>query len=268
MCYRSAAMAKRHFITRQAPDGPPSSLTEFAQDRLRTMIVTGTLEPGAKIGVQQLATELGVSRTPVRDAAWQLSVEGLVEIRARVGIYVRQIPAEEILEVHRIKRALEPLLAAWAAERATPSERRNLKLGLAALEAAADRHDVQAYVSLLEQRSAELTIAAHAPVVGQVFGFLDGRIRLVRFRNLSQPGSLERSIGQHRKVTAAIMSGDPTSAYSAMAEHLVDGERRVRDLLARAAPGALALPPTARSVGAPLESHPTHTKKTNTRDTD
>lgn len=232
MCYRPVAMINVSSPSSELPSGPPSSLTEFAQERLRKMIVSGVLKPGAKIPVQRLATEFGISRTPVRDAAWQLSVEGLVEIRARVGIYVRPIPAEEILEVHRIKRALEPLLAAWAADRATPSERNVLRLGMAALGAAADRGDVAEYVRLLEQRSVDLTIAAHAPVVGEVFGFLDGRIRIMRYRNLSQPGSLDRSIGQHRRIASAIMDGDSGEAYAAMAEHLLDGERRVRELLA------------------------------------
>ena len=178
-----------------------------------------------------MADELGISRTPMQAAAWQLSVEGLVAIRPRVGVYVREIPPREILEVHRIKRALEPLIAAWAASRATPTEHNLLRDNLECLRVAAERENVVEYVTLLEQRIIHLTTAAHTSVMAIVFAVLDGRIRLVRYQNLSQPRSLPRSLKQHERIAVAIEKRDPQAAFLAMEMHLKDAERRVMRLV-------------------------------------
>ncbi|WP_239123827.1 GntR family transcriptional regulator, partial [Sphaerisporangium siamense] len=91
------------------------SAKDVVAEEIRALIYNGTMASGARISTDELAERFGVSRTPVRDALQQLSVEGLVTITPRVGVFVREISPQEITDVYQIKTALEPMMAAWAA---------------------------------------------------------------------------------------------------------------------------------------------------------
>lgn len=191
------------------------------------MIFSGRLQAEDRIQTQQLSTDWAVSRTPMRDAIWRLSTEGLLEVRPRVGVYVRKISIEEAFEVHRIKRALEPLMASWAAERGELEERRALHGSMVLLHGAADRHDVVEYVELLEGRRQAMLAAGRSRVLADQFKGIDGRIRLIRFRNLGQPNVLSQSVAEHQRIADAILAGDATAAFDAMSYHMLQAENRM-----------------------------------------
>ncbi|MGH8967193.1 MAG: GntR family transcriptional regulator, partial [Actinomycetes bacterium] len=201
-------------------------------EEIRALIHEGTMASGQRVSIDELADRFGVSRTPVRDALQQLSVEGLVTITPRVGVFVREISAQEITDVYQIKTALEPLMASWAAERGTEEQRAAFHESLGDLERAARDNDVPSYVRLLEQRREALLAMAASDGLRDALGVLGGRVRLLRFRNLSQPGRLSESAAQHRALADAIAAGDPEAAYTAMQAHLQHSTVRVQELLA------------------------------------
>lgn len=226
---------------------PYLSAKQHCVELIRRALNSGELGPGARVPVRELARRFGLSATPVREAAWQLSSEGLLEVVPRIGIFVRSITVQEVLDIYQLKAALEPLLAAWAAERSTPDERRQFAERFQALAEAAQRGDVGEYVRLVEERRATLMSMARSSVIADNFSVMDGRVRLLRFQNLSQPGTLATSCSQHKRIAEAIESGDAGAAFARMSEHMADAGARVRNLLASRSAAQLGLAPASNS---------------------
>lgn len=90
-------------------------------EELRRMIMTGELAPGSRLVEDRLATHLGVSRNPVREALQSLASEGFVQIVPRRGAFVAEITAEQAEELFDVRMALESMAARLAARRADPS---------------------------------------------------------------------------------------------------------------------------------------------------
>lgn len=207
------------------------SAKSWAVQRIRALIYSGVLPPEQKISLDALARQLNVSRTPVRDAIWQLAGEGLVSVSPRVGAFVRRVSRQEAEDIYRLKEAIEPLMAAWASERAGPVERAQYCQMVQKLHAIAGRGDVEAYIQYLEEcRGTLLDLAGSVPL-SDILSVIDGRVRLLRFRNLSQPGRLAVSAEQHIAVAVAVRDGDGERARSAMSLHVGDAARRVRAIL-------------------------------------
>src|SRR6185295_11391540 len=99
-------------------------LTDRVHAALREAITSGRLAPDARIKQEQIAAELGVSRTPVREALHLLEREGLVRLVPRRGAIVQGFTAADVRELYELRELLEPAAAALATVRATPEERR------------------------------------------------------------------------------------------------------------------------------------------------
>lgn len=102
-------------------------LREIVFEYLRNSILNGELEPGERLMELQLAQQLGVSRTPIREAIRKLELEGLVEMIPRKGAYVAHVSIKDILDVLEVRMFLEGLAAYLAAERMLDEEIDNLK---------------------------------------------------------------------------------------------------------------------------------------------
>ncbi len=188
------------------------SATEVAATQIEDMIDSGVLSPGSRIRMDKLAAEFGMSRTPVREALERLQRRGLVEVFPRSGIYVREISAQEALDVYRIKEVFEPLMARWAAERARPEEREAFSRLTASLRPIVERGDVGTYVDVVEQWRQQMVRMARSEVLGELFETMDGRIRRLRYANVSNPARMGESCGQHEAIAEAIRRGDADSA--------------------------------------------------------
>jgi len=99
----------------------PEPLIDSVYARLRDLILSNVLRAGQKLVDRDLAEQLGVSRTPVREALGRLAMMGLVEARSRRGYYVKQYTAEEMSDLYEFRRILEVNAARLAAENAEPS---------------------------------------------------------------------------------------------------------------------------------------------------
>ena len=107
------------------PADPPlahRALYEQVADRLRQRILARELEPGAWIDELKLCAELGISRTPLREALKVLAVEGLVTMKVRRGAYVTEMSQQDVTQVYRLLALLESDAAAEVAERASEAE--------------------------------------------------------------------------------------------------------------------------------------------------
>src|SRR5580704_7630282 len=97
----------------------PPTLKQHAYKLIRKRLLSGSLPPGGRLSDDALAKELGISRSPVREAISQLTSEGLVEYRPRSGAYVRVPEPRELAEWYETRIALEGFAVMRAAERIT-----------------------------------------------------------------------------------------------------------------------------------------------------
>jgi DNA-binding GntR family transcriptional regulator len=98
-----------------------SNLREGARDAVRNMIITGALEVGVPLRQDELASQLGISRTPLREALQALVAEGLVRMDPRKGAVVTKPSPRQLLETYEIRETLETMAGRAAAEVSTPA---------------------------------------------------------------------------------------------------------------------------------------------------
>jgi DNA-binding GntR family transcriptional regulator len=207
-----------------------SSLSEKVYRRLGADIAEGRLAPGRLLLETALAKELGVSRTPVRDALRLLVNEGLVEDKPE-GLVVAQLTVKEVQDLLQTEASLDSLACKLAAQRGTAEQMAALEEIMEAMEAAASRVDHDEWMEAdrhLHQQIAEMADNnSLARFIGQVNSLL------ARTRHLSarQSGRLGQANLENRRVVEAIKARDGESAVQAMEAHVRNVERVVLGIL-------------------------------------
>lgn len=191
-------------------------------EKIRRLVLGGDFPPGAVLPEAFLAQEFDVSRTPVREALKQLQNEGLVEIRPKVGTFVREPTHREIIELFQLKESLEGLAASLLARRGETPELSALRLNLEESEAAVLTSDSGAYARLVHEfhwtivrGSDNLKLAEHYERLMNQLAYH----RLV-LRTIEHPGRLAASTREHRAVLEMIEHKDPFGAETAMRDHV------------------------------------------------
>ncbi|MBE3584280.1 MAG: GntR family transcriptional regulator [Limnochordaceae bacterium] len=199
-------------------------LRELVFDALRQAILSGSLRPGERLMEIQLAEQMGVSRTPIREAIRKLELEGLVVMVPRKAAYVADMTVKDIHEVFEIRAALERLAVELATQRIQPAEVAELGRVLDQMQTALQNGE-WAVSAQLEAEFHELLFAAcrnarlHQLIRNQ-------REQLQRFRPwmLSVPGRLQAALHEHRSLWEALRRGDvPTAGHWAQ-EHVRQAE--------------------------------------------
>ena len=202
----------------------PQTLATHARTAVLAAIGDGRLEPGGRYSVAQLAEQLGVSRTPVREALLVLEREGRVRFERNRGVRILVPTARDIAEVFELRLLLEVPTAASAAGRMDLDA---LAAELDAMRAAAGTGDEGAFMDRDERFHALiLSASGNQRLVAAVAQLRDA----VRGRGASTVGrsrSLEEILAEHRAILEALQAGDGDRAAAAMRYHL----RRTGDLL-------------------------------------
>jgi DNA-binding GntR family transcriptional regulator len=199
----------------------PETLTEQAYNRLEEMIVTLALAPGAVLAEQMLSAELGIGRTPIREALQRLAREGLVLVLPRKAIIVTETDPRRQLLVLEVRRELERLLARTSVERATDAERRRFAEIADGMEAAAEANDDIAFMRLDRELNALLAEAAHNEYAARAMRFLNGHSRRFWYMHYKEAADLPKCARLHAEEARAIAKGNPTRAMAA-ADRLMD----------------------------------------------
>lgn len=215
--------------TPPVPSAAPT-LRELALRYLRERITSGDLAPGARLSDLLLSKEIGISRTPVREAIQQLAADGLVEIIPHQGAVVRTPSADELDELYEIRGLLEGRAAARAAERRTPAEAEEL-LALCREMEALPAGDLDAAATA---RQRALDLAFHQRVLAlsgqrQLQRLVDSAGVIARPFETMEPvmsaAVLASAIRHHRSIAEAIAAGDAGAAAAAMTSHIESGRR-------------------------------------------
>ncbi|MFT4298978.1 MAG: GntR family transcriptional regulator [Aeromicrobium sp.] len=224
------------------PSGRRTAADEvFTQ--LRERIVTGELVPGARQSIYRLSDELGVSRTPVREAVVRLADLGLVSVERNRGIVVQGVRAEDVRDVFELRLLLEVPAAAGAAERADADLVRRLREALAAMRAAAEAADDAAFTRHDRELHAALGAALGNARLSGVVDRLRDSIQAHGVSTIDRTRSMTMIAEEHAPIVEAVAARDPVAAAGAMREHL---ERTAALLLEQLGHGAVPL----RDLGA------------------
>ncbi|MHA7294316.1 GntR family transcriptional regulator [Arthrobacter sp. HLT1-21] len=198
----------------------PPTLADRTIDAVREGIRNGRLVPGELYSVYRLADELGVSRSPVRDALLRLAETGMVAFERNRGFRVVLPGARELTEITAVRLALEVPAAERAAIRAQESDRGALDAELEAMRVSFTVGDEAAFL-LHDQRfhALLLDLAGNAHVTRIIENLRDAT-RLVGISTIRRSRSLEDVYREHRPILDAIHQGDPSAAGAAMRRHL------------------------------------------------
>ena len=200
-------------------------LREVVYETLREAIRNGALTPGERLMEIQLAEELGVSRTPVREAIRKLELERFVVMLPRRGTYVANLSLKDINEVFEIRAALDALAAGLAAERITEEELEQMERLLVEIADCIEQHNNQ---KIVEADEAFHDILYRASRNERLVGIICNlREQFTRFRSVSinYPGRLQNTLEEHRQLVEAIAQRNPEAAQQKAREHIENAEQ-------------------------------------------
>jgi DNA-binding GntR family transcriptional regulator len=190
--------------------------------RLRELVLDDDYEPGTILSEVRLAEHFNVSRTPVREALKQLQVEGLVEIRPKVGTFVREASRREIAEMFEVKEILEGMAARLMAYRGQIPELDMLRENLKKSDAATRRGDRIAYAALVHEFHTTIVQASDNQELVEHYTSLMNQLAYHRMvlGSLQHPGRMSNSCAEHRRIVYLIAEKDGVGAEIAMREHV------------------------------------------------
>ena len=197
------------------------SLTDQAYQELEERIVTLQLQPGEVLSEAALSEQLGIGRTPIREALQRLAREGLILILPRKGILVSEINPRKQLLVLEVRRELERLMARAGAARRTGLERDAFLAIANGMEHAASDNDDIAFMRYDNELNALISRAAHNEYALRAIDLMNGLSRRFWYVHYKEAADLPLCARLHASVARAIANGDPEQAAAA-SDRLVD----------------------------------------------
>jgi DNA-binding GntR family transcriptional regulator len=196
------------------------SLATKVAAEIRRLIRTNHLVSGQRLFEQRLCQQLGVSRTPLREALRILSTEGLVTLSPHKGARVAETSIEDIFHMFEAMSLLEGNCARLAAERLTNSDLEKLERLHEHLEIAHRNGDPENYMSWNKEFHEFIQAKAGNPVLSKIVSGLRGVILLHRYRQIYRPGRFDESMEEHRRLIEAFRDRDSQRAERLMRTHL------------------------------------------------
>ena len=202
---------------------------------LRTAILSRKFAPGQRLNVHELAAELGVSLTPVKDALTRLEAEALIQIRPRSGTFVTAISPDDVAEAFEIRCALECLAAEKALARATAEDVEQLRALTGQIEAAVKGEEDERLghaARNVEFHRMIVTLSGSRRLL-QMYEGLDAHIQIARIHlgDASWKTRLDSERNEHLAVVEALARRDAPALVGALRHHIMRAaESLVRDL--------------------------------------
>jgi DNA-binding GntR family transcriptional regulator len=198
-------------------------LREIVFESMRDAILKGVLQPGERLMEIQLAEEMGVSRTPVREAIRKLELENFVVMIPRKGAYVAGVSSKDVADVFEIRSALEGLAAGLAAERITDEELEEMEQALF-YRASEGEMDLEQIVKSDTDFHALVYKASRNQRLIQILANLREQIQRFRSTSLAVPGRNKVALEEHRMIVEALRNHNSEEAQALAIAHIVTAE--------------------------------------------
>jgi len=213
-----------------------NSLPGLVQRELERMILAGDLPAGSQLREADVASMLGVSRGPVREAFRALEESGLVRLEKNRGVFVRQIGIEEADQIFELRAVLDEFAGRRAAQNATPAQAAELRALVDRMEQAVARRDVDGYHDANLAFHDRIVELAGNPKLILLYRRLVNELHLHRRAALAQAGILPVSMREHLAIVEHIAGRRAAAAGRALYEHAMASRERVHHTREGAAP--------------------------------
>ncbi|MCO4319074.1 GntR family transcriptional regulator [Phyllobacterium sp. 21LDTY02-6] len=198
----------------------PRSLKELVVDELRSRIIDNKIQLGAALSENALAADLGMSKTPVREALQQLQLEGLVEVLPQRGSFVFRIAAEQVEQISELRTVLELAACRLAINRNHTSLVSQMSVVMEEMQAAYDRDDTVSYHKLDGAFHQVFIELCGNPFLVEAFSQVGFRTQALRSR-LSRIADLNsRSVAEHRQMLTYVQRRDIPELQALLAAHI------------------------------------------------
>lgn len=196
------------------------SLTSLIFDKIREDILNDKYVAGDKIVEAKLADELGVSRTPVREALKQLELDGLVDNIPNRGVVVKGISNQDIHDIYTIRVAIEGIAARWAVERMEEQVVEDLKEIYDLMEFYTFKNDIDKIFELNTKFHETIYMATKSRYLEQVLRDFQLFIKSTRSKSLKCEGRSTEALDEHKAILEGFIEHDAEKAYNATVKHI------------------------------------------------
>ncbi len=201
----------------------PQLLTDKVCERLRDAIVRGELKLGEQVSEVQLATWLGVSKTPVRESLLRLKSEGLVEIQPQRGTYVFQLEGEQVAQLCHYRAMIETAALRSAMAHHPAGLEAGLEACVTEMREAERAKDLQALAQLDMDFHHQFFVHCGDPYLRAGYAVIRSQLVALRYRS-----PISNAISSHQVLVEAVRSGKVDKAAALLREHVLENEGRYR----------------------------------------
>lgn len=187
---------------------------------IREDILSGRYEQNTELKEAAIGAELGVSRTPVREALRQLELEGLVTIIPNRGAYVNMITAKDVQDIYVIRSMLEGLCARWATQSITAEQLDSMEETLCLSEYHTSKKNYEKLYELDSLFHEQLYEAGGSRILNHILSDFHDYVKMVRKATISTSSRSVTSTEEHRAIFEAIKEKDPDKAEALAKEHV------------------------------------------------
>ena len=202
------------------------SLTDEIADVVRERILKGEYEIGEKIKENQIATELKVSRTPIREAFKLLENEGLIDYIPNRGCFAKGFTKQDVDDIYAVREALEELTVRWAVARITEPELLALEEQVDLMEFYTKKKDKKKVLELNTSFHEVIYASARSRFLAQVLRSYKEYIEKTRKSIFYEQSYLEGILSEHRAIFEAIKDRDEERVVEAISKHLEASQER------------------------------------------
>lgn len=204
----------------EADDSRAGSLRSRVFNQLQNDILNGYYEPGESLIETKLSEDLGVSRTPIREALRQLELEGLVHSIPNKGVIVKGVTPQDIQDIYTIRMLIEGLAARWAAEKITDEELQELKDTVDLEEFYTAKNDSSHLLQSDTKFHDIIFKASKSKPLMHTLSTFHHYVQKARKTSMSSPGRAMKVLGEHKAILQAIIDRDAQKAEKLTTEHV------------------------------------------------
>lgn len=207
-------------MTAQIISIPRAALHEQVAYRLRELLVEGVIAPGAKLNERELALQLNVSRTPLREAIKMLAAEGLVELLPNRGAVAVNLSEQDVRNTFEVMAGLEGMSGELAVQRISEAQLTEIKALHFEMLAAHARRDLSTYYRINAQIHRAINTAANNDVLTTTYSQVNARLQALRFRSNQDEAKWSRAVAEHGQMIDALTQRDGAALKAVLVQHL------------------------------------------------
>jgi DNA-binding GntR family transcriptional regulator len=211
----------------------PMGLADWAYEQIKENILNLVYQPGSQLEVERLAAEMGISRTPIREALLRLERDGLVQVISRVGFFATDISARDLEELYELRELLESRAVRDSIPCLSKAEIDCLKRVVGDTAAAIEQGDHDRFIASEIEFHAILT--EHAPnqrLVATLESFKDLTYRW-RILSTKSPDYMHTTLNEHQAIFDAVKHRDAELACQLMSDHINNAKNRISEVVSQ-----------------------------------